>query len=163
MKPKPFAAYALRRAVVTLLVLGALVLPGFALAAAEQVVDTWHDAPTPWALLDPCSGENLHGVGTESGVARATYLDAGGEHVRVRATGTVDLFDEADHLIGTWSYGLTYDNQIPPAGQGAEHGLVVGPLRYVDGSTKVINLRFHLVFEKGSVVKRAFTKSTCGG
>ena len=156
-----FLGSAPRRLLVTMLALGALVLPAAALAGAGQFVDTWENAPTPWALLDPCTGEDLSGVGTESGIARATFPDAGVEHVRVQASGTVDLYDGGGAFVGTWTYRVNLESQVPPERQGIVHALAVGPLQYADGSTAIVQVQFLLVFEKGEIVKRAFEKSTC--
>jgi hypothetical protein len=158
-----FLSSAPRQLLVTMLALGALILPAAALAGAEQFVDTWEDAPTPWALVDPCTGEDLSGVGTESGVARATFPDAGVEHVRVRASGTVDLYDGGGAFVGTWTYHVNLESQVPPDRQGIVHALAVGPLQYADGSAAMVQVQFLLVFEKGETVKRAFQRSTCGG
>jgi hypothetical protein len=151
------------RLLVTMLAFAALVVPSAALAGAEQFLDTWDNAPTPWALVDPCTGVDLSGVGTESGVARATFPDAGVEHVRVQARGTVDLYDGKGAFVGTWTYHVNLESQVPPARQGIVHALAVGPLRYADESAAIVQVQFLLVFEKGEIVKRAFQRSTCGG
>lgn len=158
-----FLGSAPRRLFVTMLVLGALVLPAGAVAGAEQFVDTWQDAPKPLALLDPCTGQDLSGVGTESGIARATFPDAGIEHVRVQASGTVDLYDGGGAFVGTWTYRFSFSSQVPPDRQGIVHGLAVGPLQYADGNAAIVQAQFLLVFEKGEIVKRAFQRSACGG
>jgi hypothetical protein len=163
MKVIRFFGSTRRRFLVTMLALGALVLPATALAGAEQFVDTWRVAPTPWALVDPCTGEDLSGVGTETGVARVTFPDAGVEHVRVQARGTVDLYDGTGAFVGTWTYHVNLESQVPPARQGIVHALAVGPLRYADGRAAIVQVQFLLVFEKGEIVKRAFQRSTCGG
>ena len=147
----------------TMAVLGVLLLPAGVLAGAEQFVDTWENAPTPIALLDPCTGQELSGVGTESGIARVTFPDAGVEHVRVRASGTVDLYDGDGVFAGTWTYHFNFSSQVPPERQGIVHGLAVGPLQYADGRTAIVQAQFLLVFEKGEIVKRAFQTSACGG
>jgi hypothetical protein len=158
-----FLSSAPRRLLVTMLTVGALVVPVAALAGAEQFLDTWEDAPTPWALFDPCTGEDLSGVGAETGIARATFPDAGVEHVRVQARGTVDLYDGGGAFVGTWTYHFNLESQAPPERQGIVHALAVGPLQYADGSAAIVQVQFLLVFEKGEIVKRAFQKSTCGG
>ena len=158
-----FLGSASRRLLVTVVVLGALLLPAGVLAGAERFVDTWEDAPTPVALLDPCTGQDLSGVGSESGIARATFPDAGVEHVRVRASGTVDLYDGGGAFVGTWTYRFDFSSQVPPERQGIVHGLAVGPLQYADGRTAIVQAQFLLVFEKGEIVKRAFQQSACGG
>jgi hypothetical protein len=163
MKVIRFFGSTRRRFLVTMLALGALVLPATALAGAEQFVDTWDDAPTPWVLVDPCMGVDLSGVGTETGVARVTFPDAGVEHVRVQARGTVDLYDGTGAFVGTWTYHVNLESQVPPARQGIVHALAVGPLRYADGRAAIVQVQFLLVFEKGEIVKRAFQRSTCGG
>ena len=146
-----------------MVVFGALLLPAGVLAGAEQFVDTWENAPTPIALLDPCTGQDLSGVGTESGIARATFPEAGVEHVRVQAGGTVDLYDADGMLAGTWTYRFNLSSQVPPERQGIVHALAVGPLQYADGHTAIVLAQFLLVFEKGEIVKRAFQTSACGG
>lgn len=158
-----FLSSAPRLLLVTMLALGALVSPAGVLAGAEQFVDTWENAPTPVALLDPCTGEDLSGVGTESGIARAAFPEAGIEHVRVHARGTVDLYDGGGAFVGTWTYHVNFESQIPPDRQGIVHALAVGPLQYADGRTAIVQAQFLLVFEKGEIVKRAFQKSACGG
>jgi hypothetical protein len=139
----------------------AVALPTAALAMAEQIVDVYEDVPTPWAFTDPCTGQDLHGLGTESGIARVTELGDLGEHVRVRADGVVDLFDDDGGFVGTWSYSLHLDNQIPPDEQGALIGRAAGRLEYADGSVAFVTLRFHVVFEKGGSPKRALESSAC--
>jgi hypothetical protein len=39
----------------------------------------------------------------------------------------------------------------------------VGPIVYADGSTAVIHVRSHAVFEKGDLVKREFEQALCVG
>lgn len=162
MKVLRFLSFA-SRGLITMLALGALVLPAAALAGAEQIVDTWEDAPTPWVLLDPCTGIELQGVGTESGIARATFPPAGVEHVRVQARGTVDLYGGDGAFAGTWTYSINFESQVPPDRQGIVHALGVGPMQYADGRTAIVQAQFLLVFEKGEIVKRAFERSACGG
>jgi hypothetical protein len=158
-----FLSSAWRRLLVTMLVLGALVLPATALAGAEQFIDTWENAPTPLALLDPCTGEDVSGVGIESGIARATFPEAGVEHVRVQASGRIDLYDGAGAFAGTWAYHFNFESQVPPDRQGIVHALAVGSLQYADGRIALVQAQFLLVFEKGEIVKRAFQRSACGG
>ena len=148
---------------VTVLASLALIVPAAALAGAEQIVDTWQDAPISFDFVDPCSGQELHAEGTESGVLRITDLGAEGFHLRLRATGTVDLYDGAGSFFGTWSYAVNIGDQFPPDGQGAFHFISVGPIEYADGETSVIQMHGHVVFEKGDIVKRAFDKATCVG
>jgi hypothetical protein len=154
---------ALRRLVVGLLALVALTIPTAAIAAAEQIVITLVDEPSFWEFDDPCTGEALHGEGTESGVIRITELGDQGHHVRVKVNGVVDLYDEGDEFVGTWSYHTSFGDQFPPDAQGAVHFIASGPLEYADGSTSIIHGHEHTVFEKGDIVKREFFKAVCGG
>ncbi|HET9242325.1 MAG TPA: hypothetical protein VFN99_02710 [Gaiella sp.] len=148
------------RLVLALLVL-AVALPPAAGATADQIIDVYEDVPTPWAFVDPCEGDALHGLGTESGIARVTELGDRGEHVRVNAGGVVDLHNDDGELVGTWTYTLKLVNQIPPDEQGALIGRVAGPLEYTDGSTAFVTLRLQFVFAKGGSPKRAVESSAC--
>jgi hypothetical protein len=151
-----------RRLLAMIVAVGALVVPAAALGAgAEQIVFTYTDEPSVWELVDPCIGVALHGVGTESGTVRITELGTQGHHVRVQAAGTVDLYDGADVLVGTWTYKTTFGDQFPPDAQGAVHGNAVGRMQYADGGSAIIQTMFHAVFDKGDTVKREFESSTC--
>jgi hypothetical protein len=158
-----FVGSASRRLLVTMLALGALVVPATGHAGADQFIDTWENAPTQLALLDPCTGEDLSGVGIESGTAHATFPDAGIEHIRVRASGRIDLYDEDGAFAGTWSYHYSLESQVPPDRQGIVHSVAVGPLQYADGTSAIVQAQFLLLFEKGEIVKRAFQMGACGG
>jgi hypothetical protein len=130
---------------------------------AEQIVDRWQNQPVDWELVDPCTGTDLHGTGTESGIARVTDLGANGHHVRVQANGTVDLYDVGGSFVGTWTYQVNFGDQFPPDAQGAVHFLAIGPLQYADGKASNILIQLHAVFGKGDTLKRRFEKGTCGG
>ena len=149
-----------RRLVLALIGL-AFALPPAAGAAADQIVDRYEDVATPWALVDPCSGEALHGLGTESGIARVTELGDRGEHVRVNADGVVDLYDNDGDLVGTWTYALKLVDQIPPDEQGVLVARAAGQLEYTNGGTSFVTLRLQFVFEKGGSPKRAVESGTC--
>ncbi len=154
----------MRRIVVAVLAVGALVLPAAAVGAgAEQIVITFVDEPATWEFDDPCTGNAVHGVATESGVVRITELGDQGYHVRVKVEGTVDLYDDEENFVGTWTYHLSFGDQFPPDGQGAVLLLAVGPLEYADGHTAIVQVHEHAVFEKGDTLKREFFKATCGG
>ncbi len=154
----------MRRILITVLALGALALPAAALAAgAQQIVERYVDVPTLWELDDPCNGTALHGEGPESGVLRVTELGDKGYHLRASANGAVDLYDDNDDFVGTWTYVTNFQDQYPPDGQGAAKGLAVGPLQYEDGHIAIIQIHLHAVFEKGDIVKREFFKAVCGG
>jgi hypothetical protein len=148
------------RIVVALLAVAAVLAPA-GLSAPEQVVDAYADRPTPWSFVDPCTDEEVAGLGTESGIARVTLLGDKGEHVRVSGDGVVDLFDGDGAFVGTWSYGFHLTDQIPPDRQGAVSGRASGPLRYADGSVAQVTLRFHYVFAKGNTPKHVFDGGTC--
>ena len=146
--------------VVALLAVAAVLAPA-GLGAAEQVVDAYADRPTPWSFVDSCTGEEVAGLGAESGIARATLLGEEGEHVRVSGDGIVDLFDGDGGFVGTWSYSFHLTSQIPPDEQGTLSGRASGPLRYADGSVAQVTLRFHYVFAKGGLPKRVFEGGAC--
>lgn len=139
----------------------AVALPPAAGATADQIVDVYEDVPTPWTLVDPCTGTALHGVGTESGIARVTELGDRGEHVRVNADGVVDLYDDDDELIGTWRYALMLVDQIPPDEQGVFVARAAGQLEYTNGGASFVTLRLQFVFEKGGSPKRVVDSGAC--
>ena len=87
-----------------------------------------------------------------------------GVHVRARVSGTADLFDSDDNLVGTWTYRLAFTDQIPPDGQGATHFTTSGPVTCVDGRTAILHVFHHHVFDKGDVEKfPARDTAACGG
>ena len=140
--------------------LGLLVVPA-AGASAEQIVITLVDAPNFWEFEDPCTGDPVHGDAVENGVLRVTDLGEQGFHLRVKARGEVDLLDDEDEFVGTWTYDLRVGDQFPPDGQGAFHLIASGPVEYADGSTAKLHVHLHAVFEKGDEVKREFFKAVC--
>jgi hypothetical protein len=148
-------------AAVAAFVLAAVVVPAAAVGAAEQIVIPLVDAPNPWEFDDPCTGDPVHGLAAENGVVRITDLGDQGFHVRAQVRGEVDLLDEADDFVGTWTYDLRVGDQFPPDGQGAFHLIASGPVEYADGSTAKIHVHIHTVFEKGDEVKREFFKAVC--
>jgi hypothetical protein len=137
----------------------ALLAPA-AMAGADQVVDRYEHVATPWSFVDPCTGTEVAGIGTESGVARATF-PAGSEHVRVSAEGVVDLYDGTRGFVGTWTYSLHLSSQIPPDEQGALSGHASGPLAYANGHVAVVAMHLHTVFAKGGAPKHGFDRSAC--
>jgi hypothetical protein len=140
--------------------LWALVAPAPVAARAEQIVITLVDEPAPWEFKDPCTGEAVHGLGLESGVARITDLGEQGHHVRVNVHGVADLYDSDENFVGMWTYRLRFRDQYA---QGAVLLLAAGPLEYADGHTAIVKVLEHEVFGKGDVLKREFLKATCGG
>ena len=144
---------------------GAVGAPASA-AKVEQFVFTLVDERAPWEFDDPCTGVAVHGVGIENGIVRITDLGDQGTHVRVKVSGTADLFDSDDNLVGTWTSSrlLVFTDQIPPDGQGAVHFTASGPVTYVDGRTAVLHVFHHHVFDKGDVEKfPARDTAACGG
>jgi hypothetical protein len=152
---------ALRPIVIAVLAVLALVVPATAVAAAEQILIPIVNEPAPWEFDDPCTGAAVHGIGVENGFVKITELGDQGHHVLVRVDGTVDLYDDEDEFVGTWTYRIIFGDQFPPGGQGAVSFQAVGPLEYADGSTAVVTLHEHQVFEKGDLEKREFFKATC--
>jgi hypothetical protein len=150
-----------RRIALAVLALAALVVPATAVAASEHILIPIVDAPAPWEFDDPCTGDAVHGIGIENGFARITELGPQGHHVQVRVDGRVDLYDDEDDFVGTWTYRINFGDQFPPDAQGAVTFMAVGPLEYADGSTAVVTQHGHQVFEKGDLEKREFFKSTC--
>ena len=148
---------------VAVLALVALALPATAAAGAEQIVITLVDEPVPWEFDDPCTGEAVHGLATESGVIRITELGDRGHHDRVNVEGSVVLYDADENVVGTWTYQLVFTDQFPPDGQGAVHFSASGPLAYVDGHTAIVHVFHHHVFGKGDVEKRLRDTAVCGG
>jgi hypothetical protein len=140
--------------------LGMLAVP-VAGAGAEQIVIPLVDAPSFWEFDDPCTGDPVHGDAVENGVLRVTDLGDQGFHLRVQARGEVELLDDGDELVGTWTYDLRVGDQFPPDGQGAFHLIASGPVEYADGSTAKLHVHIHAVFEKGDEVKREFFKAVC--
>jgi hypothetical protein len=154
----------LRTSLLAVLAVAVLAYPAAAVGGgAEQIVITLVDEPAPWEFDDPCTGTSVHGIATENGLVRITELGAQGHHVRADVRGTVDLFDEGDDFVGTWTYRLRFGDQFPPDGQGAILLLAVGPLQYADGHTAIVQVHEHEVFGKGDILKREFFKATCGG
>ncbi len=143
--------------------MGASGVPSAA-AQAEQIVFTLVDEPAPWEFEDPCTGVEVHGLGLENGTVRITDLGDQGEHVRVRVSGTADLFDSDENLVGTWTYHLVAMDQLPPDGQGATHFSASGPVTYVGGRTAILHVFHQHVFDKGDVEKfPARDTAACGG
>jgi len=152
---------ALRWIAVAACMLTAMVFPATSGAAAEHILIPIVNEPSPWEFDDPCTGTAVHGIGTENGYVRITELGPQGHHVQVRVDGVVNLFDDEDEPVGTWTYRIRFGDQFPPDGQGAVSFQAVGLLAYANGSTAVITLHSHEVFDKGDVVKREFFKATC--
>jgi hypothetical protein len=146
--------------------MGALVVPSAA-AQAEQIVLTFVDEPAPWEFEDPCTGVAVHGVGIENGIVRVTELGDHGDqgvHARVKVSGTADLFDSDEKLVGRWTYRLVFTEEIPPDGQGALHFTASGPVTYVAGRTAILHVFHHVVFDKVGVEKLpARDTASCGG
>jgi hypothetical protein len=151
----------LRFVAVAVLALGALIIPAMGAAGAEQIRITLVDEPAPWEFDDPCTGEPVHGLATESGTVHIADLGDQGHHVRVEVDGTVDLFDDEENFVGTWTYHLNFGDKYPPDAQGAVLLLASGPIQYADGHTAVITVHEHFVLGKGDIQKREFLKVTC--
>ena len=155
----------LRGVIFAAVVVAALFVPASsAAAAAEQIVFTLVDEPAPWEFDDPCTGIAVHGTGIENGIVRFTDLGDQGNHARVKVSGTADLFDSDENLVGTWTYRLVFTDQVPPDGQGAVHFTASGPVTYVGGRTAILHVFHHHVFDKGDVEKfPARDTASCGG
>ena len=70
----------------------------------------------------------------------------------------------ATDASGTWTYRLTFTDQIPPDGQGARNITASGPVTYVGGSTAILHVFSHVVFDKGGVEKLPpRDTASCGG
>jgi hypothetical protein len=161
---RPCLTRGLRRALVAGLALAALAIPVSATAAAEQIVIPIDDPAVPWEFDDPCTGEAVHGLAHEVGQVRVTDLGDQGFHIRLQVDGVVDLLDDEDNLVGTWTYRIVFTDQFPPDGQGAAHYTASGPVSYVDGSTAILHVFHHHVFAKGDVERKpARDTATCGG
>jgi hypothetical protein len=150
----------IRRIAIAALALAALVVPAAA-ASAEQIRITLVDEPAFWTLDDPCTGQPLHGEGTESGTIHVVDLGDQGFHARVKVEGSVDLFDDAENFVATFTYRVNFGDQFPPDGQGGLRFWARGPLEYADGTTAMISVLEHQVFDKGDIVKREFLKTHC--
>jgi len=149
-------------AAIATVALAAVVVPAAGVAAAEHILIPIVDQPTPWdPFEEPCTGTTVHGIGIENGQVRITELGPQGHHVQVRVDGEVDLLDEEDDLVGTWTYHIRFSDQFPPDAQGAVTFIARGPVEYADGSSAVITLHTHEVFEKGDAVKHEFAKASC--
>ena len=139
-----------------------LALPVTAAATAEHILIPIVNQPTPWdPFEDPCTGTVVHGIGIENGQVKITELGPQGHHVQVRVDGRVDLLDEADELVGTWTYHIRFSDQFPPDAQGAVTFIARGPVQYTDGSSAVITLHSHEVFEMGAALTHEFLKASC--
>ena len=161
MKINSVGSGTVRRIALAVLAVAVLAIPATAIAAAEQILIPILNEPSPWEFDDPCTGVAVHGLGVENGFVKITELGDQGHHVHVRVDGRVDLFDDEDDFVGTWTYRIRFGDQFPPGGQGAVSFQAVGPLEYADGSTAVVTLHEHQVFEKGDLEKREFFKATC--
>jgi hypothetical protein len=151
-----------RSIVIAVLACLALALPVTAAATAEHILIPIVNEPTPWdPFEDPCTGTVVHGIGIENGQVKITELGAQGHHVQVRVDGRVELLDEGDDPVGTWTYHIRFSDQFPPDAQGAVTFIARGPVEYADGSLAVITLHTHDVFEKGDAVKHEFAKASC--
>jgi hypothetical protein len=160
MKPH-IDARALRQVAIALLALAALVAPTTAGASAEQIKFTLVDEPVFWDLDDPCTGQPLHGEGTDSGTVHIVELGDQGFHIRVKVEGSVDLFDDQESFVATFTYSVNFGDEIPPEGQGATRFWAHGTLEYADGTTAKISVLEHFVYAKGDIVKREFLKARC--
>ena len=161
MKVNSLGSGRVRRIALAVLAVAVLAIPATAIAAAEQILIPIVNEPSPWEFDDPCTGVAVHGIGVENGFVKITELGDQGHHVHVRVDGRVDLFDDEGDFVGTWTYRIRFGDQFPPGGQGAVSFQAVGPLEYADGSTVVVTLHEHQVFEKGDLEKREFFKATC--
>ena len=151
-----------RYAILAILALGALAVPVTAAATAEHIVIPIVNQPTPWdPFEDPCTGITVHGTGIENGFVKITELGDRGHHIQLRVDGRVDLMNDADEFVGTWTYRIRFSDQFPPDAQGAVRFQAVGPIEYADGSSAVITLHEHAVFAKGDIEKRTFEKARC--
>jgi len=159
-KPQ-IASLAARRIAIAVLALVALAVPAAAIAAAEQIRITLVDEPAGWDLDDPCTGQALHGLGAESGTVHIVELGDQGFHVRVKVEGSVDLFDDEETFVGTFTYRVNFGDQFPPDGQGGVRFWARGPLDYADGTSAMISVFEHEVFAKGDILKREFVKANC--
>ncbi len=149
-------------AAIATVALAAVVVPAAAVGAAEHILIPIVNEPTPWdPFEDPCTGTVVHGIGIENGQVKITELGPRGHHVQIRVDGEVDLLDEQNDLVGTWTYHIRFSDQFPPGAQGAVTFLAKGPVEYPDGSSAVITLHEHQVFEKGDTLKREFLKASC--
>ena len=153
----------LRRSLIVITAVAALVAPATVRAAAEQIVIPVVDEPVTFEFPDPCRGGVLVAEGTETGIVRSTELGAQGHHVRVNVRGTAELFDDAGNFVGTWTYHLRFLDQFPPGAQGVVVNISVGPVEYADGSRAIVQGHQHEVFGKGDILKREFFKTVCGG
>jgi hypothetical protein len=152
----------LRYVAVAVLALAGLGVPATpAAGAAEQIRIDLVDEPAPWEFDDPCTGDAVHGVGLESGTIHIVELGEQGHHDRVKVDGTADLYDDDEVFVGTWTYTVNFGDQFPPDAQGAVTFRAVGPVEYADGTTAVVTLHGHQVFDKGDTQKREFFKATC--
>ena len=149
-------------AAIATVALAAVVVPAAALAAAEHILIPIVNQPTPWdPFEDPCTGTVVHGTGIENGQVKITELGPQGHHVQVRVDGEVVLLDDANDPVGTWTYHIRFSDQFPPGAQGAVTFIAKGPVEYEDGSSAVITLHSHEVFEKGDTQKHEFEKALC--
>jgi hypothetical protein len=147
------------------LAVAALILPAAAVSAgAEQIVIPLVNDVVPIEFDDPCTGEAVHGTAIENGFVHITELGDRGHHVRLKVDGVVDLYNEDDDFVGTWTYRLIFTDQFPPGGQGAAHQTATGPLVYADGHTAVVHVYHHHVFAKGDVERKPERNTaSCGG
>jgi hypothetical protein len=138
-----------------------MAVPATIRAGALQEVVAIVDEVVATEFDDPCTGVAVHGDAVENGTLRFTDLGDRGYHLRIDVRGEVDLHDDADAYVGTWSYRLTFRDQFPPDAQGAVRNVAVGPIVYADGSTALVQGHTHEVFGKGDLVRLEFFKTIC--
>lgn len=157
--------------VVVACALAAAALPGLAAGGAVHGTESWSDEPTSWFGPDECSDGFVTGLGVESGTA--TFVDSpnGGNHVRIEAHGTVDLYvangpgpwdPQPGAFVGTWTYDVHVSDQ-GQGGKGAVSGIAEGSIALADGSTARRQVSFHLTLDEPSPPKVFFAKFICPG
>jgi hypothetical protein len=151
--------------------LAAIALPTGATADATQTVETWTNQPTDLFYAGEfCGGRTVAGYGLESGIARTTETSNGGSHVRGHAEGSVPLYEASGPpwdvtfgaYVGTWTYSINFDEQVPPGGQASLGSTSGGDVVYADGTVAHYEVAFRLVFSQNGTPKLFFAQVSCG-
>jgi hypothetical protein len=166
-------ASTMSRALVTgVCVLAALTLPAVVAASTDRTVETWTNEPTDLFYNSGgfCTGQTVAGYGIESGRAITTITPNDGFHVTGYAQGTYTLYEASGPpwdvtfgaFVGTWSYSISFDEQIAPGGNGSFGNTSGGRLVYADGSSQYFRIVFRFVPQPDGPPRLFLVKFVCG-
>ena len=166
----------MRRVIITIAcVVAAIALPAVAGAGsgATHEYETWTNELQTSLFYNGafCTGVTVAGHATESGWARITETPNGGSHVTGQASGTLPLYEATGPpwdatlgaFVGTFTYRVSFDEQLAPGGQGSFGSANGGTLVYADGSSQHFGIVFRLVEQPDGPPKLFLVKIICGG